>query len=295
MKSKPRQIPRDTTKNNTDIMIPRIPKKRGRFFNRTSNRSVGPSRNQIQEFLFQWIDVLPENEAHMLRGIFSLSTTTAREVMVPLSELMAVHITTSTEELKGLVQKSSCRYLPVYEERLDRLTGIVSILEILYAPNPSDDLTSHVRHPYYIPETKLASDLLEELRKSEDPVAIVIDEHGGCVGFITFEDVLEVIIGDITCNFKKNSMHIEIISPDAWIVDARASINSINQELGTDIPKDRCDTIGGFILKLLGRLPEQGEKISFSEIEFTVEEVFGYGISILQAKRIKSDFPVETT
>ena len=90
-------------------------------------------------------------------------------------------------------------------------------------------------------------------------------------------------------------MHIEIISPDAWIVDARASINSINQELGTDIPKDRCDTIGGFILKLLGRLPEQGEKISFSEIEFTVEEVFGYGISILQAKRIKSDFPVETT
>ena len=295
MKSKLHQMSRDTKKNNTDIIIPRLPKRKGGFFNRASNKSVGPSRNQIQEFLFQWIDVLPENEAHMLRGIFSLSTTTAREVMIPLSELMAVHITTSTEELKGLVQKSSCRYLPVYEERIDRLTGIVSILEILYTPSPSDDLTSHVRHPYYIPETKLVSDLLEELRKSEDPVAIVIDEHGGCVGFITFEDVLEVIVGDITYNFKKNSMHIEVISPDTWIVDARASINSINQELGTKIPKDRCDTIGGFILKLLGRLPEQGEKISFSEIEFTVEEVFGYGISILQAKRVKSDFPVETT
>ena len=233
MKSKLHQMSRDTKKNNTDIIIPRLPKRKGGFFNRASNKSVGPSRNQIQEFLFQWIDVLPENEAHMLRGIFSLSTTTAREVMVPLSELMAVHITTSTEELKGLVQKSSCRYLPVYEERIDRLTGIVSILEILYTPNPSDDLTSHVRHPYYIPETKLVSDLLEELRKSEDPVAIVIDEHGGCVGFITFEDVLEVIVGDITYNFKKNSMHIEVISPDTWIVDARASINSIYQELGT--------------------------------------------------------------
>ncbi|SVC90246.1 uncharacterized protein METZ01_LOCUS343100, partial [marine metagenome] len=76
---------RDTKKNNTDIIIPRLPKRKGGFFNRASNKSVGPSRNQIQEFLFQWIDVLPETEAHMLRGIFSLSTTTAREVMVPLS------------------------------------------------------------------------------------------------------------------------------------------------------------------------------------------------------------------
>lgn len=259
--------------------------KKGLF--RHKKGGPGPTGDHVRSFLFENIESLPEHESRMLCGIFSLSTLTAREVMIPLSELMAVHIETPTVQVKAMVRHSSYRYIPVYEERIDRLTGVANILDILYAPNESDELHDFVEPAYYVPETKLAIDLLEELRSVEDPVAIVIDEHAGCVGFVTLEDIIEQIIGEMRYNHKRNTLQIEPLGSGSWTLDARTSIDVVNGTLNLDIPKDGCDTIGGFILKLLGRLPEQGEKIVCGSIQFTIEEVFVYGITVIHATQIK--------
>jgi CBS domain containing-hemolysin-like protein len=208
--------------------------------------------------------------------------------MIPLSEMMAVHIATPTEQVKAMVHHSNYRYIPIYEERIDRLTGIVSIMDILYAPHGANELSTFVRTAYYVPETKLTGDLLEELRLAEEPVAVVIDEHGGCVGFIGLEDLLERIVGEIGYNHKRHTLHVEQLGNTSWALDARTPIETVNMTLGINIPKDRYDTIGGFMLKIIGRLPEQDEKVTFDAVEFTVAEVFGYGIAVIHANQTQS-------
>ena len=303
LKAKPSQLPAEAkeTKNKNDSLVvasnrqmlpsqaSSVNGKRGLFAKRKPK--VGPMGEHIKRIVFENIETLPESERRMLSGIFSLSTTTVREVMIPLSEMMAVHVATPTEQVKAMVRHSNYRFVPVYEERIDRLTGIVSIMDILYASHESSDLSSFVRPAYYVPETKLSGDLLEELRMADEPVSIVIDEHGGCVGFASLEDILEQIVGEISYNHKRHALHVEQIGNNSWALDARTPIDTVNATLGVNIPKDRCDTIGGFVLKVLGRLPDQGEKVVYDGMEFTIAEVFGYGIAVIHANQAKSSSP----
>ena len=256
---------------------------RGLFGKR--KRKGDPKAEQIKQIVLDNINAFPENDARMLRGIFSLSGTTAREIMIPLSEMVAIHIATPIEQAKAMVHHSNYQYVPVYEERIDRLTGIVSIMDILYAPPGTNKLSPFIRTAYYVPETKLIGDLLEELRLATEPVTVVIDEHSSCVGFVALEDLLEQIVGEIPHNHKRRVLHIEQLGNNSWTLDARTPINLVNTTLGTNIPKDRYDTIGGFMLKLIGRLPEQGEKVTYDAIEYTVDEVFDYGIAVIHANK----------
>ena len=250
-----------------------------------------PKEKQIKQIVLNNLSALPEDEARMLSGIFSLSKTTVREIMIPLSEIVAVHIATPIGQAKAMVQHSKYLYLPVYEERIDRLTGIVSIMDFLYAPSGTSELGSFVRTAYYVPETKLIGDLLEELRLASEPVTIVIDEHGSCVGFVGLEDLLEQIVGEIRYSHKRQPLHVEALGNNSWTLDARTPIDIVNVTLGTNIPKDDYDTIGGFMLKTIGRLPEQGEKVTYDSIEYIVDEVFDYGITVIHANRTVTQIP----
>jgi len=250
-------------------------------------KKEGPNLEQYRQFVLQWIDVLPEVEKKMLRGVFALNYTSVREIMMPLSEIMAVHIATSTEQLKAMVRDTGYSFIPVYEERIDRLTGVVSVMDILYTQEETDDLNSFVRSAYYVPETKTTGELLEELRTSEEQIAIVIDEHGGCVGLVTLEDILEQIVGEIGYERVSHAQRIESTGEKSWVIDAKTSVDEVNEALSTNIPKDRYDTIGGFLLKMIGHLPEQGEKIRYQNKEFTVAEVSDYGISVIDVNDVQ--------
>ena len=247
-----------------------------------------PKADQIKQIVLDNVNAFSETDARMLHGIFSLAGTTAREIMIPLSEMVAVHIATPIEQAKAMIQHSNYQYIPVYEDRIDRLTGIVSVMDILYAPEGMHELNPFIRTAYYIPETKVISELLEELRVATEPVTIIIDEHGSCVGFIGLDDLLEQIVGEIRYSHKRQPLHVEALGNNSWTLDARTPIDIVNSTLRTNIPKDRSDTIGGFMLKLIGRLPEQGEKVTFDAIEYTVDEVFDYGITVIHANKMPS-------
>ena len=246
-------------------------------------RKTSPTREQLGTLLLENIQVFPEHEARLLRAVFDLKALTAQEVMMPLSEINLLRVESSPSEVPNFCSEFNYRYIPIYSERVDRLLGVVDAMEILTTEQHSDDLSSFVRSLPYVPPLKSAMDLLGELRQSKIPAAIVVNEHGSCVGIVELIDILEKVVGDIMSNRKRNTPSIEKFGSNQWRIDARALIVDVNISLNTQIPTDWCDTIGGFILIMLGRLPQKGEKIEYEGYEFNIEDIFEYGISRLQA------------
>ena len=246
-------------------------------------RRTSPTREQLGTLLLENIQVFPEHEARLLRAVFDLKTLTAQEVMMPLSEINLLRVTSAPSEIPNFCRTFNYRYIPIYTERVDRLLGVVDAMEVLTTEQHSDDLSPFVNTLSYVPPLKSAMDLLGELRQSEIPVAIVVNEHGSCVGIVELIDILEKVVGNITANRKRNTPRIEQIGNNQWCIDARALIVDVNLSLNIQIPTEWSDTIGGFILASFGRFPQKGETMEYDGYEFNIEELFEYGISRLQA------------
>ena len=246
---------------------------------------TSPSREQLGKLLLENIGVFPEHEARLLRAVFDLKALTAQEVMVPLSEITPLTIESSPSEVPKSCRDLNYRYIPIFNGRIDQLIGVVDAMDVLTTDQHDDGLAPFLKNLSYVPPLKSAMDLLGELRQSEVPVAIVINEHGSCIGVVELIDILEKIVGNITANRKRDTPRMEKLGNTQWHIDARSLIVDVNIALNTQIPTDWCDTIGGFILVLLGRLPQKGEKIEYAGYEFIIEEVFTYGISQLQAMK----------
>ena len=257
--------------------------KRGFFKN--SKRKPTLSRGQLGALLLENIDIFSEYEVQLLRSIFDLNICTTQEIMVPLAEITPLTVESPPSEVLQLCRSSSQRYIPVYSERIDQLLGIVDAIEVITGEQDMDDLSFFVKEVRYAPPLKPALDLLMELRQSEIPVVIVVNEHGSCIGIVELMDIVERIIGEITEKRKRATRYIEKLGKDDWRIDARMSIVDVNKALNTQIPTDQCNTIGGFILMLLGRLPQKGETIVYDDIEFNIDIVYKYGISRLRAMR----------
>ena len=257
--------------------------KRGFFKN--SKRKPTLSREQFGALLLENIGIFSEYEVQLLRSIFDLNICTTQEIMVPLAEITPLTVESTPSEALQLCRSSSQRYIPVYSERIDQLLGIVDAIEVITAEQDMDDLSLFVKEVHYAPPLKPAIDLLMELRQSEIPVVIVVNEHGSCIGIVELMDIVERIIGEIAENRKRPTRHIEKLGKADWRIDARMSIVDVNKALNTQIPTDQCNTIGGFILMLLGRLPQKGETIVYEDIEFNIDIVYKYGISQIRAMR----------
>ena len=258
------------------------PRKKG--FGKSGRRTT-PSREQLVQLLLENIEAFSDSEAQLLSTIFELQTLTAQEVMLPLSETAVLIVGSSPSEVLTLCRASNYHYIPVYNARVDQLLGVVDAMEVLASEHADNDLSSFVRDVNYVPALKSATDLLSDLRQSEIPIAIVVNEHGSCVGIVELIDILERIIGKVAANRKRTHPHIEKLGANDWRIDARMLITDANKVLDIQIPTDQCDTIGGFVLVLLGHLPQQGEKVVYEDVEFNIEAAFKYGISQIRATK----------
>ena len=258
----------------------RIAKKRGI---KNAKRRTTLSREQLRRLLLENIEALSEHEARLLRSVFDIEALTAQEVMVPLSELTPLTIASTLAEIPVFCRTFNYRYVPIYNERIDQLLGVVDAMEVFTTEAQDDCLASFVRDLLYVPSLKSAMDLLDELCQSEIPAAVVVNERGSCIGIVELIDIVEKIIGQVTANHRRDTPHIEKIETNEWRIDARALIFDVNIALNIQMPTDRCDTIGGFILMSLGRLPQTGEKVEYEDYEFNIEATFKYGISWIQA------------
>ena len=212
-------------------------------------------------------------EAQMIDKIFDLGDKTVREVMVPLVEVAMLPDTAPTSEAIRLVVERGFSRIPVYSQRETNVVGVVSAMDILRRGAEIATVNELRRPAYYVPETKRLDDLLREMQRGRNHMAVVVDEYGGSTGVVTLEDILEQIVGEIQDEKDRTPETVERLPDGSYWVAARTNIDELNEALGWTLPKAEYETVAGLVLSTLNRIPRTGEEF----------QVPGYAITVLEA------------
>jgi len=234
---------------------------------------------------------LEEHEVRMIRGVFQLDKTIAREIMIPRVDMTSANIETSLDQIAALMLQSGHSKIPVYEEEVDRIKGIAHSLDILrfISDNTSAALISLaqcLRPVLYVPESKTLEDLLTDFQEKRMQMAVVIDEYGGVSGLVTVEDLVEEIVGEIHDEFDRGEPEIREISESEFYMDAGMDIDDLSNRLGISFEGDGFDTIGGFVLHELGKIPSPGDQFEYNGISIEVVSTNGRRLKSIRIKKI---------
>jgi len=220
------------------------------------------------------------SETRMIHGVFDLQRTRVREVMRPLVDLVALRLPARIAEIRSLARETGYSRFPVYRDRITNLIGYVDIYDILAAGAPDDDPAErYLREAFYVPETKRLDDLLQEMLHNHHKVAIVVDEYGGCSGWVTREDLLEEIVGEIEDEFDKATEPIRRLDDHTYLVPAAINIDDLNEQLDLNLPSGTFDTLGGFVYDKLGRIPKVGDSFDDAGVHYEVTQMKGRRIA----------------
>jgi putative hemolysin len=234
--------------------------------------------------------VIEPPEREMLDAIFDLGELLARQVMVPRTEIVAIEADTPLQEIIRLISKTTFTKFPVYEENLDQILGIVHVKDLLHAMQSEDckncNARSLLREPIYVPETIPVSSLLQRFRANRQHIAIVLDEYGGTAGLVTLEDLLEEIVGEVSDPFDTGKPEIQAMPDGTILVDGLTLIEEVNDQLGLHLEDPNYDTIAGYMLGRLGRIPRPKESIDGEGVRLQVESMDGLRIARLRLTRL---------
>lgn len=214
-------------------------------------------------------EVEPE-EKQMIHRIFSFADTAAKEAMVPLVEVVAAEETDRVEEVIQKMLERGFSTIPIYHEEIHNIVGIVSTFDLLYVKHRQQPVLAFMRPAHYVPEQMRVDDLLKEMQHRRIHMAIVVDEYGGSVGIVTVEDLLEEVVGEIEDEYDPNRELYEQLPDGGYLIDARMEVDAINEQLGLEIPEGDYETLGGFIIHFLQRIPEGGKTFQYEELVFTI-------------------------
>jgi CBS domain containing-hemolysin-like protein len=217
-------------------------------------------------------------ERKMLESVFDFSETVAREVMIPIGDVVAIDEEAGREALLDLVRRLGHTRIPVFRLRPDRIAGFVNVFDLLYDREPKPAVKDYRRDIPIFPDSKRIDRLLRDLQARRASMAAIVNEFGSIVGIVTIEDIIEEIMGELADEHEETAPKIRQVAPGTYLVDARTDIDDLNQELALDLPKERYDTVGGLLLKRFGRIPRPGEVTRFRGVHFRVEEAHTYGI-----------------
>jgi CBS domain containing-hemolysin-like protein len=214
--------------------------------------------------------VLEEQEREMIHSIIQFGDTIVREVMTPRPDMVAVEVNASARRALDLVIADGYSKLPVFEEKIDNVIGVIHDRELLIALSngtlAQTPIRALMRPITLVPESKRVSELLREMQRGKFSLAIVVDEYGGTAGLVTMEDLLEEIVGEIRDEHDEGEEEsIRLLSADEAIVDAGTNIEDVNARLGLHLPHEDFETIGGLTVGLFGRLPHEGEEVDAGE------------------------------
>ncbi|MCC8409430.1 hemolysin family protein [Mucilaginibacter sp. UR6-1] len=242
------------------------------------------SSEELQYLLEQGKEsgALDSNEHELIQNVFEFNERVVKNIMVPRTKISGIDIDTEKQELLEILVEEGYSRMPVYEEVIDKIVGIVHTKDILPLMVKGEDinLKDIIRKPYFIPETKKINDLMAELQQKRIQIAIVLDEFGGTAGMVTLEDIVEELVGEIQDEYDEEKPIVEEVNEREFIVNALASIYDVNEHLPHDLPEDGdYDTVSGWLGDLFGKIPDVGEQ----------REANGYNITVLK----KSDQNIE--
>ena len=222
-------------------------------------------------------NILEPDDREMIARILDLPDKVVREIMVARTDMVCLEVGTSASEV--LQTTIACRHtrIPIYEETIDQIVGILHVKDMLdyWAEDKPINLRELIvgHTPFFTPESKNISELFRELRGHKQHVAIVVDEYGGTAGIVTLENIIEEIVGEIQDEDEADEQDAYIqIAPNTYSVDARLNLAELNEKLGTELDAENIDTIGGFVVDHLGRVPEKDTVFTYRGISFTILE-----------------------
>ncbi|MGE5594885.1 MAG: hemolysin family protein, partial [Hyphomicrobiales bacterium] len=233
-----------------------------------------------------------EQERRMIRGIIALEDKTAREIMVPRIDIAATDINDSIEDVAAIINERGVSRVPVYRENIDDIVGIVYAKDLLrYVANGGRErpLAELLREPVFIPESKRLDQLLTEMRATRTHMAIVVDEYGGTAGLVTIEDLLEEIVGEIEDEYDIARPTMEVISPDEVVLDAGVTTDVLRDLFDYEVDSEDFDTVGGFVIHHLGRLPTVGDEVRVDGLNLRVLSMSGRRVRRLRIERVHHD------
>jgi CBS domain containing-hemolysin-like protein len=234
--------------------------------------------------------VVEVQESEMLQAIFDLGELVVRQVMIPRTSVIGVEADTPLDEIIHIATQSTFTKFPVYEDSLDQILGIVHVKELLRAMQSPDCgecvARSLAREAIFVPETISVSALLKQFREYRQHIAIVMDEFGGTAGLVTLEDLLEEIVGEVSDPFDTLTPEIEAQPDGSYIIGGLALIDEVNQELKFNLVDPDYDTIAGYVLGKLGRIPRAGDVVEGDDVRLKVEAMDGMRIARVSLNRL---------
>jgi putative hemolysin len=233
-----------------------------------------------------------EAERDLIRGVFEFAETTVRQAMTPRTEIEALPINSSRDQILTAVAGLGYSRLPIYEDSLDNIKGVIHGKDLvrLLAADSEIRLSEIIRPVSFVPDSKRLPQLLRELQQARQHLAIVLDDFGGTAGLITMEDIIEEIVGEIRDEHDTEVESFLRLDDHNCRVQARYPIADFNRDFGAKLPEDhRADTIGGYVFSQLGRLPTAGEKVRIEALEFEITKLRGTRIDWMLVRRSAED------
>lgn len=227
------------------------------------------------------------DERELILSVIEFTDTIVREVMVPRTDMITIAGESSTDDAVDLVLSSGRSRIPVTGDSIDHVLGVLYARDLLemFDKEASPHSAAQLCHDaYFVPETKQVADLLSEMQAKQQHLAIVVDEFGGTAGIVTIEDLIEEIVGEIADEYDDEEPMV-VEDGEGWVVDARLDVDELAALVGTELPSDEWDTVGGLVLELAGRVPTEGERFDHDGLVFTATSVQGRRVSKVRVSR----------
>jgi putative hemolysin len=219
--------------------------------------------------------VLHSDEQEMLHNVFEFQDSLVTDVMTPRMQMVGVDKSANFDEVVALFREERYSRIPVFDESLDNIVGILSMKDLFTADvtKANFEVMEYIKEPFFVIEYQLTSKLFKDMREQKAQMAVVVDEHGGTLGIITLEDLIEEIVGEIYDETDDILKEIQALNDHEYIVLGQVKIEDFNEALDLDIASESYDSVAGFVLGLFGRLPEVQEEVSFENLRFKVENM----------------------
>jgi magnesium and cobalt transporter len=232
--------------------------------------------------------LITDEESDMVHGVLDLKETRVHSIMIPRTEISSAPAESTLEDVIKLVTYCGHTRIPIYNENIDEIKGILHAKDLikLLGEGPESKIPSDfLRPPYFVPETQKVGQLLKNLKAKKTHLAIVTDEYGGTAGIITIEDILEEIVGEIMDEHDAEPPLLTVLDDGSLLVDARLEVEKLGEQLDVQLPEGDFESVGGFVIHLLGRIPQLNEKIPFEDLEFTIKKADQRKVDEILVKR----------
>ena len=219
--------------------------------------------------------VIEEEEREMINNVFDFGEAEAKEIMIPRIDMCMINVDATYNEVFEIFKENRYTRLPVYQDTTDNVIGIINIKDLIFYDNTTEfKVTDYLRDVYYTYEYKKLSELMSEMRKDSVNITIVLDEYGAAVGLITIEDLLEEIVGDIRDEYDYDEEdNLKEVAPNEYIVDGQTKLDDVNDVLNLSLVSEDYDSIAGYIIGSLDRLPKEGDTVENENVTLVVEQM----------------------